>query len=213
MDALARGSLSVLQSARDAHSLHIPRPHTPQLPHTPKLPTPREFLALGFKYDNLLMEESAQILEIETFIPMLLQRPEDGRSRLKRVILIGDHHQLPPVVKNMALQKYSNLDQSLFTRFIRLGTPAIELNAQGRARPSLAKLYNWRYGGLGDLPAVSALPVFRAGNPGFGREFQFVDVPDFHGRGESSPLPFFYQVRAGGGVVGVGGGGGRVAGM
>ena len=33
----------------------------------------REFLALGFKYDNLLMEESAQILEIETFIPMLLQ--------------------------------------------------------------------------------------------------------------------------------------------
>lgn len=33
----------------------------------------REFLELGFKYDNLLMEESAQILEIETFIPMLLQ--------------------------------------------------------------------------------------------------------------------------------------------
>lgn len=33
----------------------------------------REFLQLGFKYDNLLMEESAQILEIETFIPMLLQ--------------------------------------------------------------------------------------------------------------------------------------------
>lgn len=33
----------------------------------------REFLELGFKFDNLLMEESAQILEIETFIPMLLQ--------------------------------------------------------------------------------------------------------------------------------------------
>jgi hypothetical protein len=33
----------------------------------------REFLELGFKYDNLLMEESGQILEIETFIPMLLQ--------------------------------------------------------------------------------------------------------------------------------------------
>ena len=33
----------------------------------------REFLQLGLKYDNLLMEESAQILEIETFIPMLLQ--------------------------------------------------------------------------------------------------------------------------------------------
>ena len=28
---------------------------------------------LGFRYDNILMEESAQILEIETFIPLLLQ--------------------------------------------------------------------------------------------------------------------------------------------
>ena len=46
------------------------------------------------------------------------------------MILIGDHHQLPPVVKNMAFQKYSHLDQSLFTRFIRLGTPYIQLNAQ-----------------------------------------------------------------------------------
>ena len=51
-------------------------------------------------------------------------------TRLKRVILIGDHHQLPPVVKNMAFQKYSHLDQSLFTRFVRLGTPYVQLNAQ-----------------------------------------------------------------------------------
>ena len=61
-----------------------------------------------------------------------LQRPEGGQSRLKRVVLIGDHHQLPPVVKNMAFQKYSHLDQSLFARFIRLGTPYVELNAQVR---------------------------------------------------------------------------------
>ncbi len=32
-----------------------------------------EFLSLGFQYDNLLMEEAGQILEVETFIPMLLQ--------------------------------------------------------------------------------------------------------------------------------------------
>ena len=62
--------------------------------------------------------------------PSPTQRQEDGVSRLKRVVLIGDHHQLPPVVKNMAFQKYSHLDQSLFTRFIRLGTPYVELNAQ-----------------------------------------------------------------------------------
>lgn len=40
----------------------------------------REFLELGFKYDNLLMEESAQILEIETFIPMLLQVRRSRRN-------------------------------------------------------------------------------------------------------------------------------------
>lgn len=58
------------------------------------------------------------------------QNTDDGVTRLKRVILIGDHHQLPPVVKNMAFQKYSHLDQSLFTRFVRLGTPYVQLNAQ-----------------------------------------------------------------------------------
>ncbi|GAV79037.1 AAA_11 domain-containing protein/AAA_12 domain-containing protein, partial [Cephalotus follicularis] len=153
----------------------------------------KDFLQLGFKYDNLLMEESAQILEIETFIPMLLQRQEDGYARLKRCILIGDHHQLPPVVKNMAFQKYSHMDQSLFTRFVRLGIPYIELNAQGRARPSIAKLYNWRYRDLGDLPYVKENPMFHRANSGFSYEYQLVEVPDHNGKGESAPSPWFYQ--------------------
>ncbi|CAL1394512.1 unnamed protein product [Linum trigynum] len=153
----------------------------------------RDFLQLGFKYDNLLMEESAQILEIETFIPMLLQRQEDGYARLKRCILIGDHHQLPPVVKNMAFQKYSHMDQSLFTRFVRLGIPYIELNAQGRARPSIAQLYNWRYRELGDLPYLRDDPIFRRANSGFSYDYQLVHVPDYHGKGESAPSPWFYQ--------------------
>lgn len=153
----------------------------------------KDFLQLGFKYDNLLMEESAQILEIETFIPMLLQRQEDGHARLKRCILIGDHHQLPPVVKNMAFQKYSHMDQSLFTRFVRLGIPYVELNAQGRARPSIAKLYNWRYRQLGDLSYVQKERVFHLANTGFCYEYQLVDVPDHRGMGESAPVPWFYQ--------------------
>lgn len=68
------------------------------------------------------------------FLFSLTQTPEDGYSRLKRWIMIGDHHQLPPVIKNMAFQKYSNMEQSLFTRFVRLGVPTIDLDAQGRAR-------------------------------------------------------------------------------
>ena len=81
----------------------------------------KDLVRMGFKYDNIIMEEAAQILEIETFIPLLLQTPLDGHNRLKRWIMIGDHHQLPPVIKNMAFQKFSNMEQSLFTRLVRLG--------------------------------------------------------------------------------------------
>lgn len=69
--------------------------------------TRKQLVELGFRYDNMVMEEAAQVLEVETVIPMLLQPASEvvGSGRLQRVILIGDHHQLPPVVKNMALQK------------------------------------------------------------------------------------------------------------
>merc|ERR1719263_961075 len=106
-------------------------------------------------------------MEIETFIPMVLQNPDPatGRSRLKRVVLIGDHHQLPPVVKNLAFQKYSKLDQSLFARFVRLGVPAVQLDRQGRARKPIADLYRWRYDALGDLPSVATDARFTRGVP------------------------------------------------
>lgn len=50
----------------------------------------RKLVELGFKYDNMVMEESAQILEVETFIPMMLQvggcggvcRDGSGHTRL-----------------------------------------------------------------------------------------------------------------------------------
>ena len=155
----------------------------------------RDLVALGFQYDNLVMEEAAQVLEIETFIPMVLQSPDaaTGRSRLKRVVLIGDHHQLPPVVKNSAFQKYSKLDQSLFSRFIRLGVPATQLDMQGRARPAIADLYRWRYDHLQDLPAVTTHERFLLANGGFAYPYQFVDVPDLNGVGESSPMPYYIQ--------------------
>ena len=156
--------------------------------------TRRHLVDLQFKYDNIIMEEAAQVLEVETFIPMLLQNFDATEGcRLKRVVLIGDHHQLPPVVKNMAFQKYGNLDQSLFARFVRLGTPTVELDQQGRARTELAKLYNWRYQQLGDLPAIKSLPAYSRANPGLSFPYQLIDVADFEGRGESCPTPHFFQ--------------------
>ena len=160
-------------------------------------------------------------MEIETFIPMVLQNPDaaTGASRLKRVILIGDHHQLPPVVKNTAFQKYSRLDQvrtwspthglthsqtssptcsrapsqSLFARFVRIGVPAVQLDQQGRARKEMADLYRWRYDALGDLPAINAERHFQLGVPGFAHTFQLVDVEDPQGVGESVPHPHYIQ--------------------
>jgi intron-binding protein aquarius len=111
---------------------------------------------LRFHYDSVVMEEAAQVTEIETFIPIALQRDDSARTGappiLKRLVLIGDHNQLPPVVTNLALQQHSGMEQSLFTRWVRLGTPIVQLDAQGRARPSIARLYNWQYKSLGDLP-------------------------------------------------------------
>ncbi|KAI9591354.1 P-loop containing nucleoside triphosphate hydrolase protein [Syncephalis fuscata] len=153
----------------------------------------RELVSLGFEYDNVVMEEAGQVLEGETFIPLLLQEPKDGQSRLKRVVLIGDHHQLPPVVQNPAFEKYCNMEQSMFGRFVRLGVPTIELDRQGRARPSIAQLYNWRYERLGDLPSVTDSHIFHLANPGFSFEYQFIDVGDYEGKGESSPRPHYYQ--------------------
>merc|ERR1712223_1025279 len=153
----------------------------------------KDLVEAGFKYDNILMEEAAQILEIETFIPLLLQNPQDGYNRLKRWIMIGDHHQLPPVIKNMAFQKFSNMEQSLFTRLVRLGVPTVDLDAQGRARPSICSLYNWRYKSLGNLPHVLNSPDYKTANAGFSFDYQLINVPDFDGVGESQPSPFFYQ--------------------
>lgn len=138
--------------------------------------------------------------------------------------MIGDHHQLPPVVQNIAFQKYSNMEQSLFTRFVRLGVPQILLDQQGRARAEyvvdpyfcnfqfllelsisqtlilneisfrIADLYNWRYEQLVNLPHTEVLSEFQRANSGFAFNYQLINVPDFNGVGETTPSPYFYQV-------------------
>ena len=174
----------------------------------------QELVQLAFQYDNILMEEAATILEIETFLPLLLQNPQFGHNRLKRWIMIGDHHQLPPVIKNGAFGRFSNMEQSLFARFVRLGVPTITLDRQGRSRASICGLWSWRYDGLGNLRHVEQLEEFRRTNPGkcflfakkflvltfyfhfflgFLHDFQLVNVEDFNGVGESEPAPHFYQ--------------------
>jgi intron-binding protein aquarius len=153
----------------------------------------REIASLGFHYDNVIMEEAAQITEIENFIPFALQKPKNGQMPLQRVVLCGDHFQNSPVIQNLAFRQYANLEQSLFSRLVRLGVPTINLDQQGRARPSIASLYAWRYQTLGNLPLVSTASEFQIANAGFKYDYQFINVPEYKGKGESEPTPHFIQ--------------------
>ncbi|KAK6341741.1 hypothetical protein TWF696_008805 [Orbilia brochopaga] len=152
-----------------------------------------EIIRQGFRYDNVVMEEAAQVTEIETFIPLTLQKNTAAGSPIKRIVLCGDHLQNAPVVQNTALRYFANLEQSLFARFVRLGIPATKLDKQGRARPSIASLYSWRYPGLGDLDYLNQQNEFLTANAGFRYDFQFINVEDFQGRGEQEPSPHFLQ--------------------
>ncbi|KIX06734.1 uncharacterized protein Z518_04710 [Rhinocladiella mackenziei CBS 650.93] len=154
-----------------------------------------EIAELGFHYDTLVMEEAAQITEIESFIPCAMQNPDpkSGELLLKRIVLIGDHLQNSPIIQNMALRQYANFEQSLFLRLVRLGVPTIHLDQQGRCRSSIAELFKWRYNNLGNLPHLLELPEFARANAGFRHEYQFIDVPDYQGGGEREPTPHFFQ--------------------
>ncbi|GAP89209.1 putative intron-binding protein aquarius [Rosellinia necatrix] len=152
-----------------------------------------EIASLGFHYDNVVMEEAAQITEIENFIPLAMQKPKDGQMALQRVVLCGDHYQNSPVIQSLAFRHYANLEQSLFSRLVRLGIPVVTLDQQGRARPSIAALYRWRYSNLGNLPHVESLKEFQTANAGFKYDYQFINVLDYKGRGEVEPTPHFIQ--------------------
>lgn len=155
----------------------------------------QEIANLGFRYDNIIMEEAAQVTEAESFIPLVMQKSDltSKHTGVKRIVMIGDHLQNSPVIQNAAFRSYANLEQSLFQRLIRLGVPHITLDAQGRSRPSIAALYKWRYPSLTNLPFTDTAPEFVRANAGLRYEYQFIDVPDHKGHGETEPSPHFIQ--------------------
>ncbi|KAK2197494.1 bifunctional P-loop containing nucleoside triphosphate hydrolase/CWF11 family/DNA2-NAM7 helicase-like [Babesia duncani] len=130
-------------------------------------------------FENLIVEEAGQILDVETFAVL--------SPKLSRIVLSGDHHQLGPIVQNQSCSKYSNLHQSLFHRLIRLQTPYIMLDKQGRSRPEIADLYLDVYG----KNAVTSMEhTMQPPNHHFEHVFQFINVPDGE---ESCPIAHFYQ--------------------
>lgn len=78
-------------------------------------------------------------------------------------------------------------------RFIRLNVPHVMLDAQGRARPSIANLYNWRYATMKNLPNVTRKIDYRLANTGLIYDYQFIDVQNYNGRGTSPPFYRFFS--------------------
>ena len=71
----------------------------------------------GMKFGTLFIDEAAQALEPACWIPM---------RRVSRVVLAGDHCQLPPTVKSIAALK-AGLGRTLMERLVELKPEAVTL--------------------------------------------------------------------------------------
>jgi intron-binding protein aquarius len=155
---------------------------------------------LGLAFDTVVVEEAGQMLEAELLVGLACAGP-----RVKRCLLLGDHYQLPPVVHHKDLKSQCHLDVSFFARLINTGHEYVQLDAQGRCRESIAKLWNWRYPGLSNLPSVvtsttiesaPSLMSYGTHNAGFLRTTQLVDVGDLDGKGEICNTPYNFENKA-----------------
>jgi len=90
------------------------------------------------KFKTLFFDEASQALEPMVWIPLL---------KCERLILFGDHFQLPPVVKSMEAKK-GGLDQSLLDRCIERDKTTVLLNRQYRMNQIIMGFSNaWFYKG------------------------------------------------------------------
>ncbi|ETB56423.1 hypothetical protein YYC_05569 [Plasmodium yoelii 17X] len=148
---------------------------------------------LQFYFDNIIIDECTQITENDTFLPLLLQENRYHKSKLKRIIFVGDSNQLPPIIKNKYIKNYANYEQSLYKRFLRLDLPSIYLNEQGRMRNEICNVYKYFYSKyniqIENLDCINKDKFLKNFNPGFTYTYQFIHVESE----EYTPVPYFYQ--------------------
>ena len=96
-------------------------------------------LLMGMKFHTLFIDEAAQALEAACWIPL---------RRVHRVILAGDHCQLPPTVKSIAALK-AGLGKTLMERLVENHPEAVTLlRIQYRMNEQIMRFSSdWFYGG------------------------------------------------------------------
>lgn len=94
----------------------------------------------GMKFGTLFIDEAAQALEAACWIPM---------RRVSRVILAGDHCQLPPTVKSMEAMK-GGLGKTLMERIVETKPEVVTLlKLQYRMNEDIMRFSSdWFYGGM-----------------------------------------------------------------
>lgn len=130
----------------------------------------------GMRFSTLFIDEAAQALEAASLIPM---------RRACRVVLAGDHCQLPPTVKSYEAMK-AGLGKSLMERIVENHPEAVTLlTMQYRMNHEIMKFSNeWFYGG-----AMTAAPEVRnRGILDLDTPIEWID-PVMEGRFPSRPYP------------------------
>jgi regulator of nonsense transcripts 1 len=82
------------------------------------------------KFACVLIDEATQATEPEALISLV--------RGVKKVIMVGDHRQLGPVLMNKACVK-AGFDRSMFERLMQVGIRPIRLQVQYRMHPSLSE--------------------------------------------------------------------------
>ena len=121
----------------------------------------------AFEFDALVVDEAAQSAESATLAPLLRRA-----DRVKRVVLAGDHKQLPAVAFARSEPSRRAFGVSLFER-LRVGAgganahPSVTLDAQRRMHPSIRSFpsrffYDARVVDAADAPTRSPFPLAEA---------------------------------------------------
>jgi superfamily I DNA and/or RNA helicase len=120
------------------------------------------------RFDTLFFDEASQALEPMVWIPLL---------KCKRLILCGDHFQLPPVVKSIEAKK-GGLDQTLLDRCIKFKDAVSLLTRQYRMNKAIMGFSNnfFYNNELIADESVSAQVLLNDENSMLSRSIEFIDT-------------------------------------
>lgn len=129
-------------------------------------------LLQGMKFSTLFIDEAAQALEAACWIPI---------RKVSRVILAGDHCQLPPTVKSIAALK-GGLGKTLMERIVENHPEAVSLlQIQYRMNEQIMRFSSdWFYGGK----VISDASVKNRGILDYDDPIEWIDTADIGAKEE-----------------------------